>query len=261
MSFPDIVEATLAIVLFILGMSLLITLVRGIWRRFRGRSWRQQFPRPLRYLVIRLGIAIGIGTAFFVIVSASMVLNSHRPPGDITPVINLRGASGPTKVQLDLNGCGEAVRGTITARKADAATIYSDQDGHQTIDLNRHGRGSFELSDPTAKRGLLSCYLQLPIVRGGGPATISLGLGDDMEVDSLASVPTPVGFSNGNWLWRCPAGQKCPALATTGLAVEEGARQVIVLALAALFGSIIALFIGEALIEPLRRRLDRPGRD
>jgi hypothetical protein len=213
---------------------------------------------------LRTGIALFGGVMTFVLVAAALTLNSHRPPGDVTPVVKVQDSTGPTTVHLRLDECGEQVEGKLIVRGKNPrrASIYSDQDGIQGIALNRDGIGSFVLSDPTAKRGLLSCYLQLPIVSGsGGPVTVKLEAGDETEVDTVASVPAPNGYFGGEWLWKCPAGQTCPALATAGLATEEGAKGVIVLILASLFGSVIALFIGEALIEPIRRRLDQVSKN
>ena len=259
MTISDVIELSLGVALVIFLLLLLVAFIPRVVRRFRGRSWGSQIPHPLRFFALRAGFGLFAGVMTFVLVAAALTLNSHRPPGDVTPVVKVRGSLGPTTVHLRLDECGEQVEGTVTVRggKQGRATIYSDQDGLQRINLNRRGAGGFVLSDPTAKRGLLSCYMQLPVVVGsGGPATVKLEADSEMEVDTVASVPAPSAYFSGEWLWKCPAGQKCPALATAGLSVEDGAKQVIVLILAALFGSVIALFIGEALIEPIRRRLD-----
>jgi len=264
MTISDVIELSLVVALVIFLTLLLVALVPKAVRWFRGRSWSSQLPHPLRFFAFRGGIALFAGVTTFVLVSAALTLNSHRPPGEVTPVIKVQGSDGPTTVHLGMNECGDEVNGTVTVRgkKPARASIYSDQDGLQPIPMSPRGRGRFVLSDPTSKRGLLSCYLQLPVVGGSsGPVTVKLAAGPETEVDTVASVPAPSGYFDGEWLWACPAGEKCPALATAGLAIEEGAKQVIVLVLAALFGSVIALFIGEALIEPVRRRLDRSPKD
>ncbi len=180
-------------------------------------------------------------------------------PVDTNPILKLKGAEGPTRVLLEMNECGDDLSGKLKVGggASGPATIYSDQDGLQCIPLNQKGTGAFSLSSPTSKRGLLSCYLQLPVVRSAGAVSVELSAGDETEVDTVASVPAPTGFLNGRWLWRCPKGEVYPAMATAGLATEDGTRQVIVLVLAALLGSMVAILIGEALIEPVRRRLDR----
>ena len=143
-------------------------------------------------------------------------------------------------------------------RRTPSASVYTDQGGLRQIAINRRGKGTFLLEEPTAKRGLLSCYLELPDVNGSpGPTRVSLRLGEDQEIDTLASIPAPDNYDGGTWQWRCAAGESCPALATFGSEVEAGTKQVIVLILAALFGSIIAIFIAEILLDPIRKRLAR----
>lgn len=264
MDIKEVVEGSLTVVLLVFGLLLAVSLVALLIRRSRGRSIRQQFPHPMRSAAIRLGIALAAGVSVFVLVSASLVLNSHRPPADINPIVRVPDFKGPVTVDLTLPECGAPVQGrvTLSGGRVPEATIYSDGDGLRTIEFNRRGQATFELTKATAKRGLLSCFLQLPeIDNGGGPSTVRLEVDDEMEVDTVASVPAPAAYSRGKWIWKCPPGERCPSLAIAGFAVEDGAKQVIVLVLAALFGAIMALFIGEALIEPLRRRLDRRGPD
>lgn len=262
MTTTDVLEATLVVALFVFAVLVLVSLASMRWRRYRGQSWREYGPRLLRYVGIRLGLAIGIAGAFFILVLAALTLNTHRPPGDTNPLIRIKGAPGPVTVKLSVNQCGDPVYGLLTLSplegKATRASIYSDQDGLQKVRLNDLARGRFELSGATAKRGILSCYLELPLITGDtGDTEIRLKLGDDQEVDALASIPAPAGYRNGVWQWRCEAGNDCPALATFGASVESGAKQVIVLVLAAVFGAIIAVFIAEMLLEPVRRRLER----
>ena len=252
MTIPDVIELSLSMALVTFLLLILVAFVPRLIRLFRGRSWSSQLPQPMRFFAFRAGIAIFVGVATFVLVAAALTLNSHRPPGDVNPVVKIRGAEGPATVSLEMDDCGEEVIGTVSVRgdRPSRATVYSDQDGFQRVAIDNEGRGTFVLSDPTAKRGLLSCYLPLPIITGtGGPATVKLTASNEIEVDTVASVPAPAGYFSGAWIWRCPADQKCPSLATAGFAIEDGAKQVIVLVLAALFGSVIALFIGEALIE------------
>lgn len=259
MNMTDVFEASGMIAGLVLLAFLLISAVTLILRRGRGKTWRERHPHLGRYFAIRVGIAVGIGGSAFVLITAGLVLNSHRPPADITPVVTVKKAAGPITVDLDLTECNKTIDGTISSRGGRSATVYSDQGGLQEVPLNRKGRGTFELKGATAKRGLLSCYLQLPVVKAGNhPSRVKLSLDDQMEVDTVASVPPPDSFSGGSWAWNCPAGERCPSLATVNYAIEEGTKQVIVLVLAALFGSIIALFIGEAVIEPIRQKLRRP---
>ncbi len=255
----DILQLSVFFALALFVLIAIVPLALMLWRHRRGRAWKEMLPQPVRFFASRLGISIAFGVAIFAVVAAGLVLNSHRPPADSNPILKLKGAGGPTRVLLQMDECGDDVTGKIKVKRRGngPATIYSDQDGLQTVPLDRKGRGTFFLTGPTAKRGLLSCYLQLPVVRGGGAVSVELSAGSEIEVDTVASVPAPTGFLNGRWLWRCPEGDVCPAMATAGLAFEDAARQVTVLVLAALLGSMIAIFVNEAMIEPVRRRLDQ----
>ena len=62
------------------------------------------------------------------------------------------------------------------------------------------------------------------------------------------------------WRWRCGKGQKCPGFASVSYSVEDGTKQVIVLVLASVFGALIALLVGDVLIEWGRRRFTGRGR-
>lgn len=257
MDITEVIRASATVGGLLLAALLLVTAVSLIVQKSRGRPWRERYPHLGRYFAVRLGLAFGAAIATFALIAAGLVLNSHRPPADKTPAIKVARGSGPVKVTLTMDDCSSPIQGrlTVVRPKADRATIYTDQDGVQTIDL-KDGTGRFVLSDPTAKRGLLSCYLQLPVVKhSSGASRVELKLDGEMEIDTVASVPAPGGYLNGRWVWSCPGGEQCPALATASYAIEDGSKQVIVLVLAALLGSIIALFIGEALIEPIRRKL------
>lgn len=265
MTLTDVTEASLFIVLIaflmICGTSLLLRLLK--WRK--GRRWRELMPHPVRFLALRLGIAFSFGILTLVLISAALTLDQNRPPDEPTPVITVSGSAGRTQVDLFLEECGKPGFGTIRVEgiNAGAAGAYleSESGTSKAIKLNRNGVGRFRLSDPTTKRSLLSCYLPMPVVAGGSGSSVSLGLGASMEVDTVESAPSPSGYLDGRWNWECTNGKRCGVLATAGLAVEDGAQQVIVLVLAAVFGAIIALLIGEVLIEPIRRRLDQLKND
>ncbi|MDQ2700810.1 MAG: hypothetical protein M3Y23_05720, partial [Actinomycetota bacterium] len=185
MTIPDVIELSLIVALVIFALLLVAAVVPRSVRRFRGRSWGSQFPHPLRFLSFRAGIALFAGVMTFVLVAAALTLNSHRPPGDVTPVVKVRGSTGPTTVHLRLDECGEPVQGKVIVRGRETAraSVYSDQDGRRPVALDDDGVGHFVLGDPTAKRGLLSCYLQLPVVNGSaGPVTVKLEANEDTEV-------------------------------------------------------------------------------
>lgn len=265
MTLTDVTETSLLVVLIVFVLLCAFSLISKYARKGKGRSWGEMIPSPGRFIGIRLGLAIGLGCSLFVLVAAALTLNERRSPADETPVLKVRGSTGPTTVTVAMDQCGDAADGKVKLRggrpgKA-SASIYSDEDGTRPIELNRAGIGTFTLSDPSTQRGVLSCYLQLPKVNGGAGSSVTLTLGNDMEVDAFDSVPSPSSFIDGRWAWDCAADESCGVLATASLAIEDGARQVIVLVLAAVFGAIIALFIGEVLIEPVRRRLDRLKKD
>ncbi|MGB0119433.1 MAG: hypothetical protein WBP55_00610 [Solirubrobacterales bacterium] len=258
-----VIETSATIAGFVLLVLLMVSAANLAVRRGRTGSWRGHYPHPVRYLVVRIGIAAAIGASFFVLITAGLVLNSNRPPEDVTPVVTVEDAAGPVTLRMNLGDCGESVEGSISIRGGgSSATVYSDHSGLQNLPLDSDGRGTFELEGATAKRGLLSCYLQLPLVKAGDhSSTVKLALNSYSEIDTVASIPPPDAFANGRWTWNCDAGERCQTLATVGYAIEDGTKQVIVLILAAIFGSIIALFMGEALIEPVRRKLRGPEQD
>jgi len=259
-----VTEFSLAVLIVVFVLLCAASLVSfGIAKRRKGRTWRQYYPHLLRSFMIRLAVSAAAAISVFALITAALVLNSHRPPGDNSPVIRVDGRGGPVTVDLAMENCEDPISGTISMRPGPGKVrIYSDGEGIREIAAAGDRRASFTLDDAIAKRGLLSCYAQLPLVRGGdGPSQVNLTVGDEMQLDMASSVPPAEAYTNGQWSWACPAAAACPVLATVNYAIEDGTKQVIVLVLAALFGSIIALFIGEALIEPIRRRLDRerPG--
>lgn len=265
MTLTDVTQASLIVALSVFltlcGVSLLLMLLK----RRKGKRWGEMVPSPGRFIAIRLGVAAGLGCLMFVLVSAALTLNQHRPPDDAAPVITVSGSAGRSTVDLDLDKCGDAANGTIQVSGirsgSSTVTIESERDTSIPVPLNEKGAGRFTLSDPSHDRSVLSCYIQMPVVEGGSGSAVSITLGQGMEVDAFDSVPSPSHYIDGRWTWDCPAGETCGVLTTAGLAVEEGTQQVIVLVLAAVFGAIIALLIGEVLIEPIRRRLDQLKKD
>lgn len=261
MDLTDVIELSLLVVLCVFVLLCLASLIRLAFWRKRGRTWKQRIPHPGQFIGIRLGVAASLGGTMFVLVAAALTLNQERPPADDSPVVTVRGATGQTSVSLELENCGDPIDGEVTVRgknhRNQFIRVYSDQDGTRTVRLNRAGIGRFTLSDPTRKHGFLSCYLQMPVVDGGHGSSTFLTLGENMEVDTFDSIPAPTGYSSGRWSWHCGPGRKCPTVVAVDLDIEDGAKQVIVLVLAAVFGAIIALFIGSVVIEPSRKRLDR----
>ena len=264
MTFTEALEISLffSLIVFVTlcGASLLAKLVR----RRKGRTWREMISDPVRFLAIRAGVSLGIGALAFVLISAALTLNQHRPPTGEPPVVTVSGSAGETAVKLDMDACGDPASGTVQVSgiRSGASAITVQSGGERTpVALDEDNVGRFTIDDPSTKRSVLSCYVQMPVVVGGAGSSVSLTLGDGMEVDAFDSVPSPSGYLNGRWVWDCPAGETCGVLATAGLAVENGAQQVIVLVLAAIFGAVLALFIGELLIEPVRRRLDGIKKD
>ncbi|MGK2931232.1 MAG: hypothetical protein ACSLFD_00390 [Solirubrobacterales bacterium] len=265
MTFAEVLEISLYFALFVFvvlcGTSLLVRLLR----RKKGAGWRAIVTSPGRFVAIRAGVALGFGCLLLVLVSAALTLNQHRPPDEQPPVLSVSGSGGRTAVKVDLDECGDSATGTVQVSGvrsgSSAVTIQSERDTAIPVALDEDGVGTFTLTEPSTKRSLLSCYVQMPVVTGGAGSSVSLVLGDGMEIDAFDSVPSPSGYLNGRWVWECPAGETCGVLATAGLAVENGAQQVIVLVLAAIFGAVLALFIGELLIEPVRRRLDNLKKD
>ncbi|MBK8293239.1 MAG: hypothetical protein IPK93_00105 [Solirubrobacterales bacterium] len=265
MTFSDVIEASLSVVLFVFVALCIFSLIPMLVKWRKGRPWGELIPHPGRFISFRLGIAAGLGAALFVIVAAALTLNQHRPPQGESPVIAVSGSTGRTAIDLSIKDCGDPALGTIRVSGLQSgssmATIQSERDLSRPIALNRNGVGHFTLREPSSKRSLLSCFMQLPVVEGGAGSSASLTLGNDMQVDTVNSIPAPSGYLNGRWVWNCQPGETCGVVAAAGLDVEDGAQQIIVLILASVFGAIIALFIGKLVIEPARRRLDRLKKD
>ncbi len=270
MSFSDALLASLEVAGFVFAALLLLGLVSLLWRRPPRGSWRERLPHLGRYCAIRAVLALSVGAAFLLITLTALTLNTHRPPADTTPALRVLQPTGGAAVTLAMDDCEEPVTGRVFApplRRSDAGTdgsvrVYSDADGFQRVSLDRAGRGEFTLSEASSRRGLLSCYMQLPVISGArGPTSVKLALSESMEVNTTESAPAPTGYFSGSWLWRCPAGQTCPSLATIEYDFEDGAKQVIVLVLAAIFGAIIAILVTEVGIGAVRRRLLRDSED
>ncbi len=270
MSFSDALLAALEVAGFVFAALLLVGLVSLLWRRPPLPSRRELLPGLGRYCAIRAVLALTVGFSFLVITLAALTLNTHRPPADTTPVVRALQPTGIAVLTLSMDDCEQTVTGRVFAPPLmrDGAgdggfmRVYSDADGFQRVKLDRAGRGEFTLSDASSRRGLLSCYMQLPVISGTrGPSTVKLELSESLEVNTTESAPAPAGFFSGSWLWRCPAKQTCPALATIEYDYENGAKQVIVLVLAAIFGAIIAILVTEVGIGAVKRRLLRNSDD
>lgn len=272
MSFSDALLASLDVAGMVFAALLLLGLLRLIWRRPPRRSRPESLLRLGRYCAIRAVLALAVGVSFLVITLAALTLNTHRPPADTTPVVRALQPTGAATLTLTMDDCEQPVSGRVFAPPlprsggngggAAFVRVYSDADGFQRVRLDRAGRGEFRLSEASSGRGLLSCYMQLPVVSGiRGASTVKLGLSENLEVNTTESAPAPTGFFSGSWLWRCPADQTCPALATIEYDFEDAAKQVIVLILASLFGAIIAILVAEVVIEGVRRRLVKRSED
>ncbi|HNC15368.1 MAG TPA: hypothetical protein PLV77_05670, partial [Solirubrobacterales bacterium] len=72
------------------------------------------------------------------------------------------------------------------------------------------------------------------------------------------SVPSPGAYASGAWAWKCGPDVTCPAFAAVSYSIEDGTKQVIILVLASVFGALIALLVGEVLIEWARKRFREP---
>lgn len=269
-SIREAIEFGLAIAIFTFLILASIGLLTLRWRKHRNLPRPARMEHLWRYLLGRAAVAAGVGLAAVAILIAFLTLNTYRPQTDTTPSIRIEGAAGRVTVHLSVENCWSSadvelrvdpLRGSGPgARSTGRAELYSDQSGTREIELDSNGVGEMELEDPSSNRGLLSCYIPLPTVTGaGGPVRVELEMADYMQVDTVESIPAPDGYRNESWLWNCPAGEKCPALATVGVAFEEGAKQVIVVILASMIGAIIALILGEAVFRPIRRRLDGDG--
>jgi len=253
-------------------VGLLLMMAAGAVRfrpsRLKNTAWTRRLALLGRYTLVRLPVAIGVAVAAFVLGAAALTLNSHRPPGDNSPVITVPATSGDATVSLSLDSCSGDLTGRVKTSgrllgDSGRPRIFTDQSGlrefpMRTSKVTGERRGAFEIEDPTARRGLLSCYVQLPVVRGPGRGySVHLELGSDMEVDTESSVPAPEAYTRGEWIWECPAGHSCPGFAAVNYSVEDGTKQVIVLVLAAVFGALIALLGGEVMITWARRRFGR----
>lgn len=269
MTLGDLFELALGVALAVLLLLLLAGAVRHRPSKHRGVPWKKRLRKFARYTAIRLPIALGFGLAVFVLGAAGLTLNSHRPPGDNSPVISVPPRAGSGIVDVKVDSCeGDAeVRVRYSGRRrgdSGPPRFFTDGEGLQRFAMRAHPvlgdrRGSFELETPLARRGLLSCYLQLPVLRGPEDGyKVRLNLDELMQVDTQASVPPPDAYNQGRWTWTCEAGRTCPAFATIELAIEDGTKQVIVLVLASIFGALIALLVGEVLIEWARRRFRHP---
>lgn len=272
MTIGDLFEISLLAGAFLLVALLIIGAFRIRPGKLRQLTTREKFSSLGHFTITRLPLAIGSAVAIFVLGAAGLTLNSHRPPGDNSPVITVPTRSGEATVNLQIDSCESDLFGQIrtTGRElgdSGSATVFSDQNGRKPLALKTDrilgaSRGGFEIDQPLARRGLLSCYIQLPVVRGArGGYELHLKLASDMQVDTEESVPAPEGYSNGRWVWRCPPGETCPGFATVEYSIEDGTKQVIVLVLASIFGALIALLVGEVLIEWARRRFRRPDRE
>ena len=268
MSASDALLASAQIAGLVFVALLILGLIRLALRRPTRRPWRERLSDLGRYCAVRALVAIAVGGSFLVITLAALTLNTQRPPADTTPVVDIQQPTRSASVTLTMEDCEQPVSGRVfappLARDTTGASvrIYSDDDGFQRVDLDRSGRGEFQLSDPSSRRGLLSCYLQLPVIGGaGGQSTVRLELSEGLEVDTTESIPGPTGYFSGSWLWRCPPDQTCPSMATVEYDLEEGAKQIIVLILASIFGAIIAILVTEVVIEAVRRRLTRRSHD
>ncbi len=268
MSLPDALLASAQVAALVFAGLLILGVIRLALRRPTRRPWRERLPDLGRYCAVRALVALAVGGSFLAITLAALTLNTQRPPADTTPVVSIQQPTRSASVTLTMEDCEQPVSGRIfappLARSAAGAfvRIYSDDDGFQRVELDRSGRGEFQLSDPSSRRGLLSCYLQLPVVAGvRDQSIVKLELSENLEVDTTESIPGPAGYSSGSWLWRCPPDQTCPSLATIEYDLEEGAKQIIVLILASIFGAIIAILVTEVVIEAVKRRLTRRSDD
>lgn len=269
MTFGNLLLAALAVALITFLILISIGLITLRWRKHR------HLPRPAkmdhlgRYLLGRTVVAVGVGLAFGAVLTAFLILKTERPQGDTTPSIRVQGPADRATVRMSVENCWAPAEIQLrldapggVGQAAERAEVYSDQTGLRQIGIGPKGLGTFELEDPSSKRGLLSCYVGLPTVAGvEGPVRIELAMADYMKVDTLESIPAPAGYRAGLWYWDCPAGTRCPGLATVGFAFEEGAKQVTVLVLASMIGAIMAPIFAEAVLKPIRRRLDRGRRD
>ena len=269
MDLRDLTEFSLFAGLVVLLLLMLFGAL-GVRRgALKGLSWTEKSKRFGGFVAVRLPLALGFALALFVLGAAALTLNSHRPPADNNPVFLVPPGTRTATVTVELPDCGQPATGTVRLTgprglAAGPARFYSDGNGWERLELSANSRRAhttFEQENPTQKRSLLSCYQQLPVVKGASRGyEIRLELPNEMEVDRDASVPAPGAYSDGQWRWRCGKGQKCPGFASVSYSVEDGTKQVIVLVLASVFGALIALLVGDVLIEWGRRRFTGRGR-
>lgn len=268
MTVQDLVEFSLFVGLVVLLILLLASLVRRRPGGLRGTTPKEKLKRFGRFALVRLPIAIGFAVAVFVLGAAGLTLNSHRPPADHEPVVSVPSGSRNVVVSLRLDDCGEPIEGEVRFRSprsriGSPVRFYSDAGGWQRLGLTgaraQVRRASFSEEEATRKRSLLSCYLQLPILKGAADGyEVHLRLSDQMEVEKDSSVPSPGAYASGAWVWKCGPDETCPAFAAVSYSIEDGTKQVIILVLASVFGALIALLVGEVLIEWARKRFREP---
>lgn len=267
MSLTDLAEFSILGGLFVLVILMAFSLLALRPGTLKGMPWNERLRRLGRLTLVRLPVAAGAALAILVLGAAALTLNSHRPPADTNPVVRVPPGTKSASVTLDLRNCGESMKASVKLNGPKGLAIgpvriYSDDGGWRRLALKADGNQSrtrFSETDPTEKRSLLSCYLQLPVVEGAGRGyEVKLRLPDSLEVDRDSSVPAPGAYSNGLWVWTCREGRECPAFAAINYSIEEGTKQVIVLVLASVFGALIALLVGEVLIEWARRRPKKP---
>jgi hypothetical protein len=254
------------VAVLVFGLLVLFGLLSMSWRHYTDRPWSERLRLLGHYLAFRLLAASFVGLAVLIVILASLTLNLNRAPAETTPSIQTRGVTGPVSVALDLDNCGDPVSARLNTRPPTNgpafARVYSDDDGFQRVAIDRQGQGEFTFSDPSARRGILSCYLQLPLVSGNrGGYSIKLALSENLQVDTTESAPAPSGYFSGSWLWKCPAGQGCPSFAALEYDKEDGIKQLILLILAAVMGAIVAIFLSETLINGIRKRLSERSDD
>lgn len=266
MSIGDLTELSLFVGLLVLLLLLLFGGLRLRPSKVRGLSRREKLSQFGRYVLVRLPIALGFALAIFVLGAAALTLNSHRPPADNNPLFRVPPGTRTAKLTIDLPDCGKPVTGRLSLTgvrglAAGPVRFYSDGSGWQRLELKsdgRHAHTGFRQESPTEKRSLLSCYIQLPVIRGASRGyEVRLELSDEMEVDRNSSVPAPGNYSVGRWIWNCGPGRECPSFAAVNYSVEDGTKQVIVLVLASVFGALIALLVGEVLINFARKKNSR----
>lgn len=268
MTVTDLFEISFAFALLVLLIMMLVGAIGFRPARLKGVPWRDRLRRFGRYALVRLPIALACGLAVFVLGAAALTLNSHRPPADNDPALLVPPGTKTAKVTVDLEDCGQGAEGHIrisgvTGLAAGPIRLYTDGEGWRRLEPTADGRSAharFSFDDPTQKKSLLSCYLLLPVVKGASEGyEVRVKLPELLEVDRDTSVPSPTAYKQGMWVWECERG-RCPGFATVAYSLEDGTKQVIILVLASIFGALIALLVGEVLIEWARKRTRDPDR-